>query len=254
MKKVELKKLDLTEFSNFISKLTPLNESGTIYFSMDNKSLFTDSHNDSKSIVKSIKKDLDIITGSHNITERIKFCFYDGKKVLKAFSFLNGNEVNCTVIYDTVDGEYFAQSVKVFTNRMSITLDAADPSLIEFANVPDEVIDELKSTAHADCNFNMTQGDVLQISKLLDFDNNTEIFIKVSNDVKIGSGSSFEISVDEEFTGLVNEKIYRIDKELFRLVDVSAYIVYPDFDNSRIIFNTHDKNTSIVVTLCEDVE
>ena len=84
--------------------------------------------------IKSISKGIDTMVEKHNIKDKIKMSFYDGKKVLKAFSFLNGNTADCVISYQEVDGENYAETLKIVSPKMNITLDAADPSLIEFAN------------------------------------------------------------------------------------------------------------------------
>ena len=187
MKKVALKNVNLTGFSDFIGTLIPLTEASTIYFIIDQERIYTDSHNDSGTIIKSISKDINKITEKHNVTEKIKLCFYDGKRLLKAFSFLNGNTVDCVIGYTEVDGENFAQVLKIVGSKITITLDAADPSLIEFANVPEESIAEVKGTNNADCSFNTSRSELIQVQKLCEFGNKSEITINVNGKVKVGT-------------------------------------------------------------------
>jgi hypothetical protein len=254
MKKVALKNLNLTNFSNFVGTLIPLNEASTIYFNIDSDRIYTDSHNDSGTIIKSISRNISTIAEKNNIEEKIKLCFYDGKKVLKALSFLNGNTVDCVIGYQEVDGENYAETLKIVGSKMNITLDAADPELIEFANVPEDAIQDVKSVDSADCSFTITGSELLQIQKLCDFDNSSELTFSVNGSVKVGTENSFEIKIDENFEGLNGqEKVYKIDKDLFKLIDQGTYKVYPIGQDYRIIFKSEESATDIVVTLHEEV-
>lgn len=254
MKKVTLKNVNLTKFSDLIATLIPLNDANTVYFNIDSDRIFTDSHNDSGTIIKSISKPIKTLSTEHNIEDKIKLCFYDGKKVLKAFSFLNGNDVDCQITYQEIDGENYAETLKVISPKINITLDAADPSLIEFANVPEDAIQNVKNTDNADCSFNMTNSELIQVQKLCEFDNNSELTFSINGKVRVGTEGAFEINIDDSFEGLDSgEKTYKIDKELFKLIDHSDYKVYPIMEDFRIVFCSEKDNIDIVVTLHEEV-
>jgi hypothetical protein len=258
MKKAVLKKVDLVKFKEFIDSLVPLSESGTIYFKINDKYISTDSHNESGTIIKSMKTDLSQICESSNLSEikqTIKLCFYEGKKVLKAFSFLSGNEINLEINFTEFEDELYAESMKIASPKVSISLDAADPSLFEFANVPEESIAEAKDISDADCQFKMTSNEMMQIKKFCDIDTNEEIEIIVNDKVSVASKGSFNIDItDNEFTGLGKTLSYKISKELIRLIDANHYIVYPIFENKRIVFKAEDNSIDVVVTLHEDFE
>jgi len=261
MKKVVLKTVDLVKFNNFIDSLIPLNETGTIYFKIDSKYISTDSHNDSGTIIKSLKSEISQICGESNldsIDKPIKLCFYDGKKVKKAFSFLSGNEITCEISFSELEstGEYFAETVKISSPKISITLDAADPELFEFANVPEDKIEEVKNVSNADCNFRMSANEILQVQKFLDFDKNEEVEFRVNGQVTVCSEDAYDISISDDFEGLPNGgmNIYKIGKELFKLVDSNSYVVYPVLDECKIIFKAEDNSTQVVITLHEDID
>lgn len=263
MKKVVLKKVDLVKFNNFIDSLIPLSESGTIYFKINQSSILTDSHNDSATVIKSMRMGIDELCEESNVAElpsQVKLCFYDGGKVKKAFSFLSGNEIKCEITFselETENGmELFAETMKVSSPKISITLDAADPSLFEFANVPEEVIEQVKETSEADCSFRMSENEVLQVQKFMDFDSNDEVEFIVNGEVKVCSEDAYEIAIADDFEGLEGGGVnrYKIDKKLFKLVDVRPYMVYPLLDASKIIFKTDDKSMEVVITLHEDAD
>jgi hypothetical protein len=258
MKKVVLETVDLVKLNNFIDSLISLNGSGTIYFKLGKNGISTDSHNESGTIVKSIRNGLNDICGSSNIDKLdkpIKLCFYDGKKVKKAFSFLSGNEIKCEIEFAELEDEYFAKSMKVSSPKISITLDAADPELFEFANVPEEGIAAVKDTSAADCKFRMTSNEVLQVQKFFDFDTNEEIEFKVNGAVRVCSKDSYDIDISDDFEGIDGDaRSYVISKELFTLLDVNSYWVYPIYDETKIIFEAEDNSMEVVITLFEDVE
>jgi hypothetical protein len=260
MKKVVLKTVDLVKFNNFIDSLIPLSESGTIYFKIDSKGIDTDSHNDSGTIIKSLRTDINSVCGEHNLDKvdaPIKLCFYDGKKVKKAFSFLSGNEIKCEITYNELEstGELFAETMTVSSPKVSITLDAADPELFEFANVPEESIAEVKDTSGADCNFRMTANEIIQVQKFFDFDTNDEVEFQVNGEVRVVSDGAFNMAISDDFGGIEGEmKSYKISKDLLSLVDANAYVVYPMLDDCKIIFEAEDKASEIVITLHEEVD
>lgn len=253
MKKVKLNNVDLTELSNFIGKLTPLNETSTVFFKLDKNYLSTDSHNDSATIVKCIRKEISSIVDENNITEDIKLCFYDGKKVVRALSFLSGNEVSCEISYDIIEGENFAQQLKISSSKMNIVIDAADPSLIEFANVPEDAIASLSDVSDTSIKFDITSNELLKLHKMLDFDTSSEIVVNVSDKVTIGIGNSFDLRVDDDFSGIENKKTFKISKDLFKLIDETEYSVYVNEDDYRIILKSADNQMTVVVTLNEDI-
>lgn len=261
MKKVVLKTVDLVKFNNFIDSLIPLSDSGTIYFKIDENGIDTDSHNDSGTIVKSVRTGIASICGEHNLDsvgQPIKLCFYDGKKVKKAFSFLSGNEIKCEITYNELEetGELFAEKMTVSSPKVSISLDAADPELFEFANVPEEAIAELKDTAAADCKFRMTANEILQVQKFFDFDTNEEVEFQVNGEVRVVSDGAFNMAISDEFEGLEGGAVknYKVSKDLFKLVDANSYMVYPLLDECKIIFEADDKSSEVVITLHEEVD
>ena len=253
MKKVVLKDLNLTKFSEFIAKLIPLNEAATIYYTIDGSRIYTDSHNDSGTIIKSVSLPIEDICSEHNITEKIKLCFYDGKKVLKAFSFLNGNKVNCQIDYQEVDGENFAQKMVTQSAKMKVSLDAADPSLIEFSNVPEESMEEIKDIAASDCNFRLGREELLQIQKMCDFDTGSDLLFSINGSVKIGSKDVFELDIDEDFKGSDTLIECKLDKDLFKLIDNDVYTVHTMVEEGRVIFKSETNTNSIIVSLHEEV-
>jgi len=261
MKKVVLKSVDLVKFNSFIDSLIPLNGTGTIYFKIDSDGISTDSHNDSGTIIKSLKTSIGEICSESNletVASAIKLCFYDGKKVKKAFSFLSGNEITCEINYNLLEstGELFAESMKISSPKISITLDAADPELFEFANVPEESMAEVKDRSGADCNFRITSNEILQVQKFFDFDSNEEVEFRVNGSVKVCSDGAYDIAISDDFAGLPSgeEKSYKISKDLFKLIDSNSYIVYPMLDECKIIFESEDNSTQIVITLHEEIE
>lgn len=253
MKKVKLEKVNLTELSNFISKLTPLNDTSTVFFSIDNNYIYTDSHNESATLIKSLRNEIGNICEVNNLTEKVKLCFYDGRKVVRALSFLNGNSVNCEIHYDLIDGENYAKVLKISSQKMTISLDAADPSLIEFANVPEDAVKSLFDTANTNISFGITSNELLQLHKMLDFDSSNEVNIKISNDIKISCGNSFELSVDDTFEGIADKKVFKISKDLFKLIDETNYNIFVNEEDFRIVLKSVDKKLNLVVTLNEDV-
>tara|TARA_Y100000389_G_scaffold19791_1_gene17133 strand:+ start:22380 stop:23162 length:783 start_codon:yes stop_codon:yes gene_type:complete len=259
MKKVILKTVDLVKFNNFIDSLIPLDEASTIYFKIDQEGIRTDAHNSSGTLIKSMRMQIGELCGESNLdglSSPIKLCFYDGNKVKKAFSFLSGGEIKVEIVYSELDGEYFGETMKVSSPKISLTLDAADPTLFEFANVPEEKIAEVKDTSSSDCKFKMTANEILQVKKFMDFDSSDELEFKVNGQVKVCSEGSYSIDIDEEFEGLNQggEKSYKLDKKLFRAVDANSYNVYPILDEDKIIFETIDKTMEVVITLHEEVE
>ncbi len=259
MKKVVLKTVDLVKFNNFIDSLISLNESGTIYFKIDENGLDTDSHNDSGTIIKSMRMGIGELCGESNLDKlgkAIKLCFYDGSKVKKAFSFLSGNEIKAEITFTELEGELFAETMKVSSPKISITLDAADPDLFEFANVPEEAIEQVKDTSDADCKFRMTANEILQVKKFMDFDSNDELEFHVNGEVKVCSDGAYSIDIDDEFEGLPDggANTYKIDKKLFKAVDVNSYSVYPIMAEDKIIFKTDDNTMEVVITLHEDID
>ncbi len=259
MKKVVLKTVDLVKFNNFIDSLIPLSDSSTIYFKLDKNGLSTDAHNDSGTIIKSMRTSITQICGESNIDsidKPIKLCFYDGKKVKKAFSFLSGNEIKCEINFTELEGEYFAETMKVSSPKIALTLDGADPTLFEFANVPEEAIEQVKDTSDADCNFRLTSNEILQIQKFMDFDSSDEVEFKVNGQVKVCSEDSYEIAVADDFGGLGTgrENSYKVAKELFQKLDINSYVVYPIIDDSKIIFEAEDNTMEVVITLHEDID
>ena len=261
MKKVVLKTVDLVKFNNFIDSLIPLDDASTIYFKIDQEGIRTDAHNSSGTLIKSMRMQIGELCGesnldNENLSSPIKLCFYDGNKVKKAFSFLSGGEIKIEIVYSELDGEYFGESMKVSSPKISLTLDAADPTLFEFANVPEEKIAQVKDTTSSDCTFKMTANEILQVKKFMDFDSSDELEFKVNGQVKVCSEGSYSIDIDEEFEGLVGggEKSYKLDKKLFKAVDANSYNVYPILDEDKIIFETIDKTMEVVITLHEEVE
>jgi len=261
MKKVVLKTVDLVKFNSFIDSLIPLSESGTIYFKIDSEGLSTDSHNSSGTIIKSLRTSIGEICGESNLDKvegPIKFCFYDGKKVKKAFSFLSGSDIKCEITFQKLDstGELFAESMRVSSPKISFTLDAADPDLFEFANVPAESIAEVKDVTNADCNFRMTANEILQVQKFFDFDTNEEVEFQVNGEVRVVSEGAYNIAISDDFEGLSGggTNSYKVSKDLFKLLDFNTYIVYPLIDECKIIFEAEDKTSEVVLTLHEDLE
>lgn len=259
MKKVVLKTVDLVKFNEFIDSLIPLSESGTIYFKIGPDGLSTNAHNDSGTIIKSMRKSLGELCGESDLDklgQTIKLCFYDGNKVKKAFGFLSGNEIKVEITFVEFEGELYAETLKVSSPKISITLDAADPSISEFANVPEESLAELKASSIADCKFRMTANEILQVKKFMDFDSNDELEFRINGQVKVCSKDSYSIDIDDEFEGLPSggENVYKIDKKLFKMVDVNSYSVYPDMGEDRILFETEDKTMEVVITLHEEPE
>jgi hypothetical protein len=259
MKKVVLKTVDLVKFNNFIDSLIPLDDASTIYFKISKEGIQTDAHNSSGTLIKSMRMSLGELCAESNLDDvesPIKLCFYDGNKVKKAFSFLSGNEIKMEIAYSELEGELFGETMKVSSPKISLTLDAADPTLFEFANVPEESIAKVKDTASSDCTFKMTANEILQVKKFMDFDSSDELEFKVNGQVKVCSEGSYSIDIDEEFEGLTGggEKSYKLDKKLFKAVDANSYNVYPILDEDKIIFETIDKTMEVVITLHEEVE
>tara|TARA_R110000796_G_scaffold153583_3_gene270158 strand:+ start:1856 stop:2638 length:783 start_codon:yes stop_codon:yes gene_type:complete len=259
MKKVVLKKVDLVKFNSFIDTLTPLNETGTIYFKIDDKEISTDSHNPSGTIIKSLRASIGELCEESNLDkvgEPIKLCFYEGKKVKKALSFLSGNEINCEITFAEMEGELYAETMTVSSPKVSIKLDAADPTLFEYANVPEDAIAKVKDTSGADCNFRMTANEVLQIQKFFELDNNEEFEFQVNGKVQASSDGDWQQTISDDFEGLEGGGLntYKISQDLFKLLDQKSYLVYPIMDDTKIIFEAEDKTMEVVITLHEDVE
>ena len=259
MKKLVLKTVDLVKFNNFIDSLIPLNETGTVYFKIGTNGVETDSHNDSGTIIKSLRMGIGELCGESNIDsidQPIKLCFYEGKKVKKAFSFLSGSEIKCEIGFSELEGELYAETMKISSPKISITLDAADPTLFEFANVPEESIAAVKDTSEADCNFRITPNEILQIQKFMDFDSNDEVVFRVNGSVKVCSEDAYEIEIADDFEGTANgeETSYKIGKDLFNKLDTNSYVVYPVLDDNKIIFVAEDGKMETVITLHEDID
>ena len=258
MKKVVLKKVDLVKFKDFIDSLVPLSDAGTVYFKLTPEGLVTDSHNEAGNIIKSIKTSLGEICEESDIStfgKTIKLCFYEGKKVLKAFSFLSGNEINCEITFVEYEGEYYSEKLKISSPKVSITLDGADPSLFEFENVPEDAMESIKNSyLDADCSFRISANEIMQIQKFCDFDTNEDITFSVNGEVKVISDDSFDFSIADDFEGVENPRNYKLSKELFNLIDTTSYKVYPIADEDRMIFKAEDNSIDIVVTLNEDFD
>ena len=259
MKKVVLKTVDLVKFNLFIDSLIPLNDAGTVYFKIDSNGIDTDSHNEAGTIIKSLRMGMDELCGQSNIESvgsPIKLCFYEGKKVKKAFSFLSGNEIKCEIAYSEMEGELYAETLKVSSPKVSITLDAADPDLFEFANVPEESIEACKDTTESDCKFSITTNEIIQIKKFMDFDSSDEVEFRVNGTVKVCSEDSYEIDIADDFGGTNNgnQYVYKIGKDLFNKLDLNNYTVYPNLEDNKIIFVADDGKMETVITLHEEVD
>ena len=256
MKKVVLKNLNLNSINTLLDILIPLSDSGTVYFKVSDKGIFTDSHNSSGTIIKSVKMmSGKVFSDATGLTEKpIKMSFYDGKKVKNALSFLTGSDITATLDVTEMDNELYAESMTINTPKVKFKLRAADPSLIEFANVPEESMSSVFDTESTDLSFNLTVNEISQIKKICVLDRSDEISIVVEKGdiIVTGSDDSFSISLDAKADENINNT-YRVDKELFNLIDINNYTVYASLEDSKLILISELKDCDIVVTLHEEL-
>ena len=253
MKNVTLEGLNLGEFSKFISTLASLSKGKSVYFAIDNDSVYSDSYIESKTLIKSLRYSLTDFCDNESINDAIKFTFFSGKKIKDALSFLNGDTLSLSIDYDNYDGDNYCSSVTLSDGVLNIQLNGANPNLVVFANVPKEVIGDLTSTENANSRFRITSTELAQIKSLLKLDTNNHVtFVVEADDVHIKSDGSFNRALEGTNLEVTTTGEYPISKELIPLLENDIYDVYP-MDNN-LILKSIDGKTVNVVSLVDLVE
>ena len=252
MKKVELTKVNVAEFTKFIGMLAKLSTASTIYFTIDNDKVLSDSYIDSKSLIKSLRYNLVDFFEEENINETIKCTFYSGKKLATAFSYLNGNDIRITIECNEYDGDLFGSKFIITDGKLSITLKGSDPALIEFVSVPQNAIDKLTNVDGAENCFQITSGEMKQIKSLEKLDTNPYLNFSINGSVKVKSENSFEIDINDNMDQVATEGEYKVDKTLLALVEDETYSAYTFAD--KLILKSVDEKITNIVALTDTVD
>lgn len=246
MKNVTLSNVNLGEFSKFIGTLASLSKGKSVYFVIDNDSVYSDSYIESKTLIKSLRYALADFCENESIDDTIKFTFFSGKKIKDALSYLNGDNLSIEVSYDEYDGENYCSTVTLTDGLLNITLNGANPGLVEFANVPKEVIGDLTSVESANSQFRITTSELTQIKSLLKLDTNEHItFVVESDSVYVKSDGSFNRAIEGTNLEVTTTGEYPISKELIPLLENDIYDVYP-LDDQLIMKSIDGKNVNVI--------
>ena len=253
MKKVTLKNVNLGEFSKFISTLSSLSKGKSVYFTIDNDSVYSDSYIETRTLIKSLRFNLSDFCENETIDNTIKFTFFSGKKVKDALSYLREDSLSIIVSYDEYDGENYCSYITLTDGILKITLNGANPGLVEFANVPKEVIGDLISVDNAHSNFRITTSELTQIKSLLKLDTNEHItFVVESDSVYIKSEGSFNRAIEGTNLEVTSNGEYPVSKDLIPMLENDIYDVYPQDD--QIIMKSIDGKIVNVVSLVDLTE
>lgn len=245
MKKLELTGVNIANFTKFLSMLTKLSPSSTIYFILDKNTVISDSFIESKSLIKSLRFSMSDFFAEDEIKDTIKFTFYSGKKLKEAFSYLNGSNIRITVNYDTYEGEYFCTQLNISDGKLKLNIDCSDPSLIEFASVPQAAINKLSDVESATNSFRLNVNELKQLKDLEKFDTNPYVTLSINGSIKIKSRNSFEIDINDDMENAKNAGEFNIDKQLLALVEDETYTAYT-LEDRLILKSVDDKITNIV--------
>ena len=252
MKKVELTGVNVTEFTKFIGMLAKLSSASTVYFTIDNDQIISDSYIESKSLIKSLRYKLSDFFEEDTINSVVKCTFYSGKKLADAFSYLNGNDIRITIDYNEYETENFATRFIITDGKLKVTLKGGDPALIEFVSVPQKSIDTLTNCDSAGNSFQITSNELKQIKSLEKFDTNPYITFSINGSIKVKSENSFEIDINDNMDQVATKGEYKVDKTLMALVENETYSAYT-FDD-KIILKSVDEKIINVVALTDTVD
>lgn len=255
MKKLELSGVNALNFTKFIGMLANLSPSSTVYFILDKGDVISDSFIESKSLIKSLRYNMTDFFHEDITENTIKCTFYSGKKLIDAFSYLNGTDIKVTINYDKYEEDYFCSQFIITDGKLNITLNGGDPALIEFASVPAKAIKSLTNIEDATNSFQINANEIKQIKSLQKFDTNSFVSVTIDSStgkVKVKSKNSFEIDINSDSDSIKSSGEYKIDKQLLSLVETENYSAYTLED--RIILVSLDNKITNVVALTDTVE
>jgi len=246
MKNVTLSNVNLGEFSKFIGTLSSLSKGKSVYFVIDNDAVYSDSYIESRTLIKSLRYSLADFCENESINDTIKFTFFSGKKIKDALSYLNGDNLSIEVAYDEYDDSNYCSSITLSDGLLNITLNGADPGLVAFANVPQDVIGDLTSVEDANSQFRITTSELTQIKSLLKLDANEHItFVVEADSVYVKSNGSFNRAIEGTNLEVKSTGEYPISKELIPLIENDIYDVY-SLEDQLIMKSIDGKNVNVI--------
>lgn len=245
MKTVNLSGVNVKEFKEFIGMLAKLSQATTVYFTIDNDKIVSDSYIESKSLIKSLRYDLVDFFDESSIEGVVKCTFYSGKKLKDALDYFQGSATDITIECNEYDGETFASKFTISDGKLSITLKGSDPALIEFVSVPSDAIKQLTSCDSAENAFQITAADMKRVKSLEGLDSNPYLNFAINGSVKVISDNSFDIDLNDNMDQISKKGDYKVDKSLLSLVEDETYSVYA-FPEKLILKSVDEKITNVV--------
>lgn len=179
-------------------------------------------HTKPKDFVKSVESDLSVMCSdvvSEQSISHLKIPIIDIRKVIELLRiYSKDTDVNINLTCKNVDGVLVAHGFEMKSKKKSTKLKMADISLVQY--IPNNVWDGLLSNIEVLSSFELSELDIMDIKKLLRYENESQADLKVKEirkfRIRFDGESSKVLSYDENW-----------DIDISTVGDYSSDCVFP---------------------------
>ena len=249
MDKLQIEKVNVKEFGNFVSSLIPISD--FIYLKATQDELTSTCYLPQKDAVKLHKSKLEtVFKTSQTIDKQVKIAFFDGNKVMNALSFFNGVTPQGTLTLSENEDHYLATSLVLRDNDLSITLACAEPSL-GFSDIPDDKLQSILDSNDSKFNFVLENDMIKKLKSLFKLEGDKDTFtVHLANDKVNVVGKAYNVFAGSPDQTQVSEYTSTLYKKYLSLLERYDYHTF--VCDSKLVFESPDKNTKLTVAICEE--
>lgn len=237
--------------SNFIRKLVSVDKA--IYLKLKDDVITSNVYLPERDAVKLQSINIsEVFNISEKTDQLIKISFFNGNKIIEALKHFSGENIQAAITYSESEGpegvEYYARSLKIYNEELSIVLLCADPS-IGFMDLTNDKIKNIFDIDDSLFRFELEPFHIDKLNSLFNLEKESQTFKITCN----GSGVKFEsdtysalISADISLDNSAEVLVY---KKYLPLIDKESYNVA--VCNNKVVLRSQDSNTILTIATCQ---
>lgn len=247
--KIKISKVDQGNFTSFVNRLKVIDS--FIYFKIKDGRIISSAYLPQRDAVKHHTLPLNevfVIDGKIETEKELKVAFFDASKLIEAFRQFEYDAIQGEIEFTENDEDFVANSFKIFTDDLEITLACSEPSL-GYKDLTDSQLQNIFNTDGAEATFELSYTDVSKIKSLFGLDKDETFAIAANKDGIRVKGKSYNKLINSIGSPKTDVTVYKKYLNLFDKEDYATNV----FSN-RIVLRSKDSDTLLTIATCQSAD